>query len=202
MNATGGSTGSVTFLNAHEAATVDVLAGRIIPGTEEDPGAHQAGAVMYIDRALAGPYRHLQRLYRAGVAALDDSCIERQGRKFVELDEDAQNSVLERLAQTGLDTAVAAERADAQGEETLDIGFLPYFFAVVRQHVVEGTFGDPVYGGNKDAAGWRLLGFPGAHWGYGEEEMRYGFDASALPVVTLQDLRNEREQRKGEPDHG
>ncbi|MFD1212125.1 gluconate 2-dehydrogenase subunit 3 family protein [Arthrobacter sp. GCM10027362] len=202
MNATGGSSEAITFLNEHEAVTVDVLAGRIIPGSEEDPGAHEAGAVTYIDRALAGPYRNLQRLYRAGLAALDASCLERWGRKFVELDGGEQDSVLEGLAQGGLDSAVAAERSEAASEEMFDIGFLPYFFAVLRQHVVEGTFGDPVYGGNRNAVGWRLLGFPGARWGYGEEEMTYGFDSSTLPTVTLQDLRRERKQQRGEPDNG
>jgi gluconate 2-dehydrogenase gamma chain len=202
MEATGGFWGAVTFLNRDEAQTVDVLAGLIIPGSQEDPGAQEAGAVLYIDRALAGPYRNLQGLYRTGLAALDKSCVERQGRRFVELDEGEQTSILESLAAGGLDTAVAAERAESEDEDSSDIGFLPYFFAVVRQHVVEGTFGDPVYGGNRNAVGWRLVGFPGAHWGYGEDAMQYGFDASALPVVTLQDLRNEREQRKGEPERG
>ena len=202
MDAKDGSRGAVTFLNTHEAETINALAGLIIPGSEEDPGAQEAGAVIYIDRALAGPYGKLQRLYRAGLAALDESCVQRQGRTFVELDEGEQNSVLEQLAGSGLDSALGAERAESDGAEMPDLGLLPYFFAVVRQHVVEGTFGDPVYGGNRNAVGWRLLGFPGAHWGYGEDEMDYGFDASALPVVTLQDLRHEREQRKGEPDHG
>jgi len=202
MDAEDVSRGAVTFLNTHEAETINALAGLIIPGTEEDPGAQEAGAVIYIDRALAGPYGKLQRLYRAGLAALDESCVQRQGRTFVELDEGEQNSVLEQLAGSGLDSAVGAERAESDGADRPDLGFLPYFFAVVRQHVVEGTFGDPVYGGNRNAVGWRLVGFPGAHWGYGEDQMDYGFDASALPVVTLQDLRHEREQRKGEPDHG
>jgi gluconate 2-dehydrogenase gamma chain len=202
MDATDGSRGAVIFFNMHEAETIDALAGLIIPGSEDDPGAHEAGAVIYIDRALAGPYGSLQRLYRSGLAALDESCVERQGRRFVELDEGEQNFILEQLARSGLDSAVGPERAESDGAERSDRGFLPYFFAVVRQHVVEGTFGDPVYGGNRNAVGWRLLGFPGAHWGYGEGEMEYGFDASTLPVVTLQDLRNEREQRKEEPDHG
>lgn len=202
MEATGGSWGAVTFLNRDEAQTVDVLAGLIIPGSQEDPGAREAGAVLYIDRALAGPYRDLQGLYRTGLTALDESCVKRQGRRFVELDEGEQISVLESLAESGLDTAVAAERAESEGEDRNGIGFLPYFFAVVRQHVVEGTFGDPVYGGNRNAVGWRLVGFPGAHWGHGEDVMQYGFDASALPIVTLQDLRNEREQRRGGPERG
>jgi gluconate 2-dehydrogenase gamma chain len=193
--------GAVTFFNAHEAATVDALAARIIPGSAEDPGAREAGAVVYIDRALAGPYRDLQRLYRTGLAALDDSCRQQHGQAFADLGEDQQDAVLERLAQGEWESALGAERAES-GSEEADIAFLPYFFAVVRQHVVEGTFGDPVYGGNRDTAGWRLLGFPGARWGYDEAEMRYGFDASTLPTVTLQDLRNERDRRRGGDGRG
>ena len=37
------------------------------------------------------------------------------------------------------------------------------FFNTLRTHTIEGMFADPVYGGNKDFAGWRLVGFPGAH---------------------------------------
>jgi gluconate 2-dehydrogenase gamma chain len=42
------------FFNIHESQTVDALASRIMPGTADDPGAHEAGVVFYIDRTLAG----------------------------------------------------------------------------------------------------------------------------------------------------
>jgi gluconate 2-dehydrogenase gamma chain len=42
------------FFNIHEAATVDALVSRIMPGTDDDPGAHEAGVVFYIDRSLGG----------------------------------------------------------------------------------------------------------------------------------------------------
>ena len=200
MNAQNGSTSAVTFLNSHEAATVEALAGRIIPGSADDPGAQQAGAGTYIDRALAGPYRHLQRLYRTGLAALDIRCLEQQGHTFVELDEREQDAFLEPLAQGEWAAALAGERAES-GSEEVDVGFLPYFFAVVRQHVVEGTFGDPVYGGNRDTVGWRLIGFPGARWGYGEKEMTYGFDSATLATVTLEDLRSTRAKQQGGAAH-
>lgn len=200
MNAEDGSAGAVTFLNAHEAATVEALAGRIIPGSPDDPGAREAGAGVYIDRALAGPYRHLQRLYRTGLAALDDRCLEQHGRRYVELDEAGQDAVLEPLAEGEWAAALGAERAES-GSEEADVGLLPYFFAVVRQHVVEGTFGDPVYGGNKDMVGWRLIGFPGAYWGYGEKEMTYGFDSATLRPMNLEDLRRSRDTQRGGADH-
>ena len=42
------------FFSLHEAATVDALASRLIPGDANDPGAHEAGVVFFIDRTLAG----------------------------------------------------------------------------------------------------------------------------------------------------
>jgi gluconate 2-dehydrogenase gamma chain len=160
----------LTCLNDHEARTIDAMAGRILPGDADDPGAREAGAVLYIDRALAGAYAEHRLLYRTGVAALDARCHARHGHGFAALAAADQDAVLSALE-----------------------GRLAYFFAVVREHVIQGTFCDPVYGGNRDAVGWRLLGFPGAYWGYGEgEHGTYGFDAAQLPIKTLADLRRER----------
>lgn len=44
----------IAFFNPHEAATVDAIVSRIMPGDENDPGAHEAGVVFYIDRGLGG----------------------------------------------------------------------------------------------------------------------------------------------------
>jgi gluconate 2-dehydrogenase gamma chain len=185
--------GAVTFLNVHEATTLDAMVARIIPGSPEDPGAREAGVLRYIDRALEGPYRDLRPLYRQGLAALDDECLAKHGRGFAELDEPAQDQLLGRLAETEpAEQLVAGEAGEARTEEAPQAGQLAYFFAVVRQHVLEGMFGDPAYGGNKDGVGWRLIGFPGARWGYDEDEMRYGFDAAQLPITTLEDLRRQR----------
>lgn len=71
-------------------------------------------------------------------------------------------------------------------------------FGVIREHAVEGFFCDPAYGGNRDALGWRLVGFPGAQWGYTAEQMQAGFDASTLPIRSLADLR--RDLAKLPPD--
>lgn len=45
----------IEFFNPHEAATVDAIVSRILPGDENDPGAHEAGVVFFIDRTLGGP---------------------------------------------------------------------------------------------------------------------------------------------------
>jgi gluconate 2-dehydrogenase gamma chain len=170
-----------TFLNDHEARAVDALAGRIIPGDADDPGAREAGAVVYIDRSLAGAYQSLQGLYQSGVRELDQLCRERHGAAFTELGEADQDAVL-----TELDDDAAAGSADPRHAR------LAYFFAVVREHVLQGFFCDPVYGGNRGAVGWKLVGFPGAHWGYTDHQGERGYDSAQIPIQTLEDLRAQR----------
>ena len=51
-------------------------------------------------------------------------------------------------------------------------------------------FADPMYGGNRNAAGWRLIGYPGPRFGYTHAEMQPGADLAAQPVTTLADLRD------------
>jgi gluconate 2-dehydrogenase gamma chain len=183
-----------TFLNDHEARTVDALADRIIPGDAGDPGAREAGAVVYIDRALAGAYDNLQPLYQSGLRELDQLSRELHGASFKDLSADQQDAVLTQIdvVVEALPTEHGAESDGGGAVRDARQERLSYFFAVVREHVLQGTFCDPVYGGNRGTAGWRLVGFPGAHWGYTEHQGELGFDAAQLPIKTLEDLRAER----------
>lgn len=183
-----------TFFNDHEARTVDALAGRIIPGGPDDPGACEAGAVVYIDRSLAGAYQSLQPLYQNGVRELDELSRARHGAPFEDLSANQQDGVLREI-DVVVETLPTEHGAESQETPTVSDARqarLGYFFAVVREHVLQGFFCDPVYGGNRDAVGWKLVGFPGAQWGYTEHQGEVGFDTTALPVKTLEDLRVER----------
>jgi gluconate 2-dehydrogenase gamma chain len=164
---------ALLFLNRAEADAVDAMAARIVPGDAGDPGAREAGAMVYIDRTLAGFARGLQTFYRRGLRGLDELARDGWGRRFAELDAAEQDRVLAEL-----DRRALADPSD-------DLGRL---FAVVREHVVQGLFCDPAYGGNRDGAGWKLVGFPGARWGYGAAQMERGFDARTIPITTLADL--------------
>jgi gluconate 2-dehydrogenase gamma chain len=169
------------FLNDAQAATLGAIVDRIIPPDEHGPGAAQAGVVVYIDRLLAGFRKDLQLAYRVGLGELDGLCAERFGARFVELAETQQDDVLHLLL--GGETPTGP--GDAQGPDDLR-----HLAAVIREHTIEGFFCDPIYGGNRDTAGWRLVGFPGAHWGYAPEQMALGYDAAReVPVQTLSDLR-------------
>jgi gluconate 2-dehydrogenase gamma chain len=169
--------GALMFLNPAQAATVDALASRILPGDAADPGAHEAEAVIYIDRALAGFMRELQTFYRTGILDLDRYCGERTGREFVQLEAEQQDAIVGELERRAI-----SDKSDPLGQ----------FFEVIREHVVQGLFCDPLYGGNRGGVGWRLVGFPGAQWGYTAEHMQRNFDATTIPLTTLDDLYSRR----------
>jgi gluconate 2-dehydrogenase gamma chain len=141
--------GHGAFFNDDDAATVAAFAGRLMPGAPGSPGAREANVLNYIDLALAGAYSDQQDFYRRGLIALDAYCRKAHGAPFVKLDAAKQDEVITAL------------------EQNKTSGFTwptaPAFFNTMRTHTMEGMFADPVYGGNKDFAGWRLVGFPGAH---------------------------------------
>jgi predicted TIM-barrel enzyme len=173
---------TLIFFNEEEARIVEAISARIIPGNPSNPGAKEAGAVIYIDRALAGFFNHLQTFYREGIAELDRASRSRFGSAFLDLNESQQDAFLRSIEGALEQQSVEGALRDGQA------GRLSQFFAVVYQHTLEGTFGDPIYGGNRDAIGWKMVGFPGAQWSYTAEQMRLGFDVSEMKIASLADL--------------
>lgn len=162
------------FLFHDEASALDALVARIVPGDESDPGAREAGVVTYIDRALAGPYAEWQLAYREGLRLLNAHAIETHGDRFRALTEADQDTMVGSLE--------ANEIPGFGGTGSAD------FFAMVWAHTIEGLLGDPAYGGNRNGIGWKLIGFPGAQYGYTAEEMHYGADLTTKPLMTLADI--------------
>jgi gluconate 2-dehydrogenase gamma chain len=183
MAITGDVLPTLIFFNEEEARIIEAIAARIIPGDPSNPGAKEAGAVIYIDRALAGFFSHLQTFYREGIEDFDRTSRSRMGSAFQDLNESQQDEFLRSIEGALEQRSVGGALRDGQA------GRLSQFFAVIYQHTLEGTFGDPIYGGNRDAIGWKMLGFPGAQWSYTAEQMRLGFDASQIKIATLGDLR-------------
>jgi gluconate 2-dehydrogenase gamma chain len=183
----------LVFFNEAEARDVEALAARIFPGSPDDPGAREAGVLAYVDRAVEGAYRDLQFSYRRGLAELERYCREDAQASFADLDADRQDALLSELDEI----AVQLEAGEVPATDPQRV-ILARLYGMVRQHTLEGMLGDPTYGGNRDGAGWRLVGFPGAQWGYSPEQMALGFDATSLPVKTLADLRAERSPWRSE----
>lgn len=123
-------------LTAAEFATLEAICARIIPTDENGPGATEARAAQYIDRSLAGALASSRPAYTEGLVAIDAQAQKTAGAAFVKLPAAQQDVVLTALEQTT-------------------------FFGLVRGHTLQGTFGDPIYGGNYNLVGWDLIGYPG-----------------------------------------
>ena len=88
---------ALTFLNDHEARTVEAIAERIIPGDGTDAGATEAGVVYYIDRSLSGVSADLQTVYRLGLRALEQLCQAEHGGSFAALPAEEQDALVRQF---------------------------------------------------------------------------------------------------------
>ena len=146
-------------LTAAEADLLEAICARIIPSDANGPGAREARAAHYIDRALGGALKDSREAYRAGFAAFDAYCRSSRRAPFTELSERDQDSVL-----IDVETGAATGFPGSSGQ----------FFAMVRTHTLQGTFGDPYYGGNANFVGWDLIGYPGVRLNVSIEDQRLG----------------------------
>jgi gluconate 2-dehydrogenase gamma chain len=146
-------------LTAAEADMLEAICARIIPSDANGPGAREARAAHYIDRALGGALKDSREAYRAGFAAFDAYCRSSRRAPFTELSARDQDSVL-----IDVETGAATGFPGSSGQ----------FFAMVRTHTLQGTFGDPYYGGNANFVGWDLIGFPGLRLNVSVEDQRLG----------------------------
>ena len=160
------------FLNHDAAAAIMAFTERLMPGAPGKPGARDAGVLNYIDLALSGAYADLQDFYRRGLAQLDGYCRKTYNEPFVRLGAARQDEVIAALEEgtaTGFTWPTAQE-----------------FFNTLRTHTMEGMFADPIYGGNKDFAGWRLVGFPGAQAIFTPTDMQSRQSFTRAPMIGLQ----------------
>lgn len=131
----GGAAG-LGVLTKAQAEVMDALTSRILPSVDGRPGAHDAGVIYFIDRALSTFNAGQKKLYGDGIADLN----RRATRKWK-------------------GTAGFAALTPAQQDEVLrEIEKTP-FFQVARFDTIVGTFALPTYGGNREYVGWHLLGF-------------------------------------------
>lgn len=150
-------------LTAAESDLLEAICARIIPSDANGPGAREARAAHYIDRALGGALASSKAAYTAGLAGLERYSHSSRGGSFVSLPPRDQDSLLidvETGSATGFPTSSAA------------------FFAMVRTHTLQGTFGDPYYGGNANFIGWDLIGYPGVRTNVTIDDQRLGAEVA------------------------
>jgi gluconate 2-dehydrogenase gamma chain len=142
-------------LTAAEADALEAIVARLIPTDKDGPGATEARAAHYIDRALAGPLGSSRAAYALGLAAVDEYAQASRGAPFSSLSTENQDAVLRDM------------------EKNIATGFAPnasVFFEMVRTHTIHGTFCDPYYGGNANFVGWDLIGYPGIRMAVSDDE--------------------------------
>jgi len=147
-------------LTALESDVLEAIVARLIPSDARGPGAKEARAAHYIDRALGGALASSRQLYAAGLAAVEQVARSSRGKAFKDLLPDDQDDILSRF-----DSGTVQGFADAAA-----------FFAVVRAHTLQGTFCDPYYGGNAGFVGWDLIRYPGVRTLVTPDEQRLGAD--------------------------
>ena len=165
------ATPSNVFFNSVEAQFVDAAVDTLIPSDARGPGALELGVSVFIDRQMGGSYGKGYRLYlegpfaegtpqqgyqlaltpaelmKAGIADIDEYVQKKHNANFADLKTDDRAAVLSDI-ETG-----KAELATVPGAA---------FFNLLLQLTIEGYFSDPIYGGNKNKAAWKMIGFPGA----------------------------------------
>ena len=182
---------TLKFFNADEAQAMDAICARLIPADDLGPGAKEAGVTFFMDGQLAGAWGTGDQLYRQGpfekgtpeqgyqlsltpaemirrgLASLDAATRKQDGKPFSALSAEQQDAWLQKM-QAG----------------DLDFSPLPsdVFFQALLEGTIEGFFSDPMYGGNVDMVGWKLVGFPGAFASFSNDIERHGVIWAGQPV--------------------
>jgi gluconate 2-dehydrogenase gamma chain len=177
------------FFNREEAQFIEAAVARLIP-TDDYPGGVEACVSNYLDKQLGGAWGAGERLYRSGpwlptrpglgyqlpltpgelfhtaIKAINAE-LAKSGRPFWEMSPEQQDEYLRQLENGKIDL----------NDISSDI-----FFSQLWGMTVEGFFSDPVYGGNKDMLGWKMIGFPGAYASYYDLIDQHGIKFQREPV--------------------
>jgi gluconate 2-dehydrogenase gamma chain len=190
--------GRYGFLNAHEASFIEAAVARLIPNDELGPGAVEAGVPSYIDKQLGGAWGAGERLYRSGPwqsgaptqgyqLAFTPAELFRHALRGIDADvRKTHRTTFARLAPQDQDAYLSSLEKGTQ-----DLNGVPanVFFESLLEMTIEGYFSDPTYGGNKDMAAWRMIGFPGAYANYYQLVDQHGVKFTREPMSLAENGR-------------
>jgi|SRR5690625_1167467 len=188
-----------TFFTDEEYLFISSAVDLLIPEDDLGPGAVAAGVPEFIDRQMETPYGHGQlwymqgpfnpeimkeiptlgyqldmtprQIYQSGIAACNAWCHEQYGKAFTELSDEQKHDAMTQLSE-----GKAAFADDAVPSSV--------FFEQLWGNTKEGFFADPMYGGNREMVGWKMVGFPGARGDYLDWAGRYD-QSYPIPPVSI-----------------
>jgi gluconate 2-dehydrogenase gamma chain len=178
------------FFTPEEAAFIEAAVDRLIPPEPEWPGAREAGVPNYIDLQLAGSFGQGDHMFLGGPIKPGTPGQGYQlGLSPAQVYRTSLSAILERTGATGASFADASPQEQDEfltrleaNEADLDGVPSAVFFETLLANTIEGYFADPAYGGNRDMAGWRMIGFPGAYAAYLGIYTRHGIRFEREPI--------------------
>lgn len=185
------------FLNGDEAAFVEAAVDTFIPKDEVGPGGLELGVAVFIDRQLNSGYGRGDRMYLQG--PFIEGTPEQGYQLRMTPSELIRNGILDLNAYTrakykttfdGLseDDRIAVLTQMERREIELATVPVAYFFNLLLDLTMQGYFADPMYGGNKDKASWKMIGFPGIGVMYADKIEAYRNKKFTSDPLSIQDL--------------
>lgn len=132
-------------LTPEEARLVEAVSEQIIPA-DRDPGAKEAGVVCFIDRQLDGPYKRFAEKYRTGLVCLTKTSRAMFNKAFEELGWTDQTRILQALESNKVPKDIWSKPSASE------------FFGLIRDHCMQGFYGSPRHGGNRNYVSYKMLG--------------------------------------------
>ncbi|MFF7708826.1 gluconate 2-dehydrogenase subunit 3 family protein [Pseudomonas sp. NPDC007930] len=189
--------GGLAFFSQHEFDTAGAIADRFIPADSLSIGGQEAGCATFIDRQLAGDYGQGATLYRLGrfvkgtleqgtQSALTPA--ERWRKGLVELDQYTQARFGKAFTQLSGDQQDATLKAFEANTVKVSAAFDDGAKEIFEQwlaNVREGFLADPLYGGNRGMASWKMLGFPGARYDFRDVIAKKGQKLEIIPTSLI-----------------
>lgn len=137
-------TSAYRFFTPEEAKCIIAFCEQIIP-KEESPGATDAGVIYYIDRQLSTIFNYDQETYRNGIKNLQAYCTKMSGKSFESLVPPEQVKIMKMM-----------ESNQISGTEWPQ-GKPSEFFNLILSHTMQGFYGSPIHGGNKNYMSFDML---------------------------------------------
>jgi len=169
-------------LTAEEVAFFSATSDTMIPKDELSPSGSECGVPTFIDRQLASAFGAGARMYRAGPYHQGTP---EQGyqlpltpRDFFAAGVEATNAWSRKTYGKTFDRLAPEQRIQAlkemeEGKAKFQDFDAKLFFQRLLAITMEGFFSDPIYGGNRNKASWRMLGFPGLPATYADKLEQY-----------------------------
>jgi len=169
-------------LTAEEVAFFSATSDTMIPKDELSPSGSECGVPSFIDRQLASAFGAGARMYRAGPFHQGTP---EQGyqlpltpRDFFAVGVEATNAWSRKTYGKTFDRLSSEQRIQAlkemeEGKAKFQDFDAKLFFQRLLAITMEGFFSDPIYGGNRNKASWRMLGFPGLPATYADRLEQY-----------------------------